>query len=97
MANRSSSFMDFWKDCTEEQQDIIRHNLLQTIEIVDELVLSAVEHLETSHNNCLKCCVGVDVPLMLQELNDKQMFMVLTVALRSLAEYDYEKKVKAGT
>lgn len=76
---------------TQEQQDNVRGNILNVERLLEDLVQLATEHISATHGECIKSCLGVDVTTYMDGCSPRLWYMVLTLALRELAQQRYDK------
>jgi UTP:GlnB (protein PII) uridylyltransferase len=79
-------------DIDGQQREIMSRNILVISAALDELVDQIVEHLKYTKAMCPLACVGGAATRSLHGLGEVELLMLSTLALRRLAEQQYDRK-----
>lgn len=73
-----------------EEKSVLTQNILVVELMLERLTQEATGHLGHTRNLCVKSCLGGSALELLHDLDHEGALMVLTLAVRRLAELRYE-------
>lgn len=76
----------------QSEEEVLSSNVIMTEMALDMFINQTVSHLEETKAQCVRACIGQDAAHAVEALEPELLLMLAIIALRRLAEQQYESQ-----